>query len=329
MKTPLITLALALTLVSCDKVKELADKAKSAAKDKVAQTTGGKETAKPDPALQQLVDQTPEGTLFRKDLPFPSRLEIKTTVRREISARITQTSAIEKRAEAIEGVRSSTFKLERAGDQVRFTPELATFTIPSIDPADKNPKSATDPLQPSPAPTRPVTFRKSANSWKPEERGSFHAILLADQITPAFDQLLIENALSPRPQWFAKRRLKPGDQIPVSSAALPMVLAGNAQGSLTLTLESFEPVDGHPCGVFSVTGSYNRKKFPDFTGQITDEDVSIESGKIWLSLLHPIVLREELDTIQTFTSGGGGGARIRGQGTVKISINRTWKPVAP
>ncbi len=46
-------------------------------------------------------------------------------------------------------------------------------------------------------------------------------------------------------------------------------------------------VDGHPCAAFSVTGDYSRNQFPDFEGVFTDEEVTIESGKLWLSLIHP------------------------------------------
>jgi hypothetical protein len=84
-------------------------------------------------------------------------------------------------------------------------------------------------------------------------------------------------------------------------------------------------VKGHPCGVFSVTGDFSRKQFPDFDGNFTDEDVTIQSGKIWLSLIYPIILKEELDTIQSFKSGGQGGLVGRGQGTVKVSVEREWK----
>ncbi len=58
--------------------------------------------------------------------------------------------------------------------------------------------------------------------------------------------------------------------------------------------------------MFSVTGDYSRKQFPDFEGNLTDEDVTIPSGKIWFSLLYPMILKEELATIQTFKSGGQG-----------------------
>ena len=128
----------------------------------------------------------------------------------------------------------------------------------------------------------------------------------------------------PRSLWFAKHRFKVGDQLVVTGESLPMVLAGDAKGSITLKLESFDAVEGHPCGVFSVSGNYHRKT-ADFTGTITNEDVTIESGKFWFSLIYPVILRQEIDTIQSAKGGGQGGLMSRSQGAAKISVTHAWK----
>lgn len=314
-----------LTFTSCDKAKNLVGKASSAVKDQIAAKTGDKGTAEVDAPLQQLVDQTAEGAIFRKDLAFPQRLEVRTTCRREMSGRFFHVSAIEKRSEVINGTRIHISKLERAGDQIRYTLEQSSFSMPVPEGTDGEAKVSSDPLEQLAPSTRPVTFRKSGKSWKADERDGFRAAVLSRELTPVFDELLIENALAPRPLWFAKRRIKVGDQLVVTGDSLPMLLAGDAKGSFDLKLESFEPVEGHPCGVFSVTGDFSRKQMPDFEGGLTDEDVTIQAGKIWLSLLYPVILREELDTIQTFKSGGRGGLEGRGQGSIKLSVKRDWK----
>jgi hypothetical protein len=321
-------LAVSLALTSCDKAKDLANKATAAVKDGITSKTGGEKGSIVDPELRKLVDQTPEGAVFRKDLPFPARLSVRTTARREMSVRLYQTSAIGKRAETVNGTRVTIFNLERADHEVRHTLEQSSFSVPSPDADDGAMQNITDPLEQLAPSAKPVTFRKSGATWKSDEKDGFRAAALSRQLTPFLDELLIENAIAPRPRWFAGRRIKPGDKIPVTGDSLPMILAGNAKGSLTLTLESFEAVDGHPCGVFTITGDYSRKQFPDFDGNLTDEDVTIQSGKIWLSLIHPVVLREEFATIQTFKSGGHGGASVRGQGTIKVSVKRSWKPLA-
>jgi hypothetical protein len=315
---------LALATVSCDKASKLASDASASAKRMM---NGKKQSSagEVDPALKKLVDQTAEGAVFRKDLPFPKRLEVRTTRRSEIAGRFFQTSAIGKQAENINGTRTQTSKLERTETQVRYTHEQSTFTIPSKDKPEEGPKAVANPLETTAPSNKPITFLKSGASWKCDEAEGFRAIVLSKQLSPVFDHLLVDNALSPRPLWFGKRRMKIGEQIIATGESLAMIVAGDAKGSITLKLEAFEPVEGHPCGVFSVKGDYSRKKFPDFDGKITDEEVTIQSGKMWFSLIHPIILKEELDTVQTFKSGGYGGLEGRVQGTVKVSVTRTWK----
>jgi hypothetical protein len=325
---PIIAL-LALALASCDKAKSIANKASSAVKDKIAANIGKEASGKVDPELQKLVDQTPEGVIFRKDLPFPARLEVRTTRRREMTGRFYQSSAIEKRADTVKGTQVTVMKLERSANQVRYTLEQSSFTIPTPDKPDAAPQAVTDPLEQVAPSNKPVTFTRNGKAWRSDDRDGFRAAVLSKQLTPVFDELLIENALAPRSLWFGKHRFRIGEQLSVTGDMLPMLLAGHAKGSFTLKLESLEPVDGHPCGVFSVTGDFSRKQFPDFEGNLTDEDVTVQSGKLWLSLIHPVILREELETIQTFKSGGQGGAVSRGQGAIKVSVKRDWKPLPP
>jgi hypothetical protein len=326
MKTRLIPIPLlALACVSCDKAKDIANTATSAVKEQILAQTAPGESTKPDPELQKLVDQTDEGAIFRKDLPFPEKVEVRTTRRHDISGRFQQVSAIDQRSEVIHGTQVHVFKLERASDHVRFTLEQADFSKSVSGGTEAATKTLTDPRDAVTPTTRPVTFHKTGGTWKADDREGFRAAVLSKELAPAFEELLIDNALSPRPLWFSKRRFKVGDQLEVSGDSLPMLLAGNGKGSIHLKLEAFEAVAGHPCGVFSVSGNYSRKKFPDFEGNLTDEDVTIQSGKIWLSLIHPIVLREELETIQSTKTGGQGGLSGRGQGSVKVSVKRVWK----
>jgi hypothetical protein len=212
---------------------------------------------------------------------------------------------------------------------VRFSLEQSSFSAPSLENPDE-PQKIKNPLEEVAPSSRPITFSKTGKTWKSDESEGFRAAVLARQLTPVLDDLLIENAVYPRPLWFASnRRLKIGDELDVAGESLPMIVAGKAKGSCHLKLESIEPVNGHPCGVFSVTGDISRTGFPDFEGNLTDEDISIQSGKLWLSLLYPVILRAELDTIQTSKSGGQGNLSGHGQGAVKVSITRDWKPVAP
>ncbi len=316
---------IALATASCDKAKNLADKASSAVREQIAAKTGSDDPKKIDPELQKLVDQNADGVVFRKDLAFPKSLEVRTTRHRELSGRFYQSSAISKRSDTVKGTEVNIFKLERSVGEVRYTLEQSSFSLPLAGDANAAAQQTANPLEQVAPSTKPVTFRKNGKSWRSDDSDGFRAAVLSKTLTPVFDELLIENALAPRTLWFSKRRVKIGEELVISGDSLPMLLAGKAKGSFKLKLESIEAVGGHPCGVFSVSGDYTRKAFPDFNGNETDEDVTIQSGKIWLSLIHPVILKEELDTIQSFKSGGQGGAFERGQGTVKVSIKRDWK----
>ncbi|MCX6868629.1 MAG: hypothetical protein NTV46_20970 [Verrucomicrobia bacterium] len=330
MPARLITLLLVVIVAaSCDKVKSLAAKSSIAMKDKITGQADDRESSKVDAQLQQLVDQTAEGAVFRKDLPFPSHLEVTITRRHEMSGRFYQSSAIGKQADVLKGTQTTLTQFKRVGDMIRYTLEQADFALPVSDKPEAKQNTAPKATQAPSSAAQPVTFRKTGKSWGADQRGDFRAAALVQELAPVFDQLLIENALASRPLWFAKHRFKVGDPLVVTGDALPMLLAGNAKGSLTLKLESFEPVEGHPCGVFAISGDYTRKSFPDFEGRFIDEEVTIQSGKIWLSLVYPIILKEELDTIQSFKSGGRGGLVSRGQGSVKVSVKRVWKCLDP
>ncbi len=320
---------LCLALLSCDKAKDIADKAKNAADQarsaveaEIAKQGGKSGDSLPDPELQKLVDQTPEGVIFRKDLPFPAKLEVIATRNEEFSGRRFQKSELGTEAAVLNGTFTNVSKLERAGDKVTFTLVQSTFTEPAAPGTDDSGKPVVKELSP---PSNPTAFVKSATSWKLAVNSDFRTASLAQSIIPVFEQLLVEGTVSPRSLWFAKKRFKIGDEINVSDKSLPMIITGDAKGSLKLKLEALDSVKGHPCGVFSITGTFSRKQFPDFDGSLSDDDVTIDSGKVWLSLLHPVILKEETSVIQTIREGGQGGLTTRVQSSGKISVIREWR----
>lgn len=323
MKTSITTITvICLALSSCDKVKSLAEKAKSTVASELAKKSGESADSKPDPELQKLVDQTPEGTVFRKDLPFPNQVTVKITQRSEVSGRFSQKSELGSQVVTLKGTVSTISKLERTGDKVSFTLVESIFTEPVLEGADSKKEPVAKVLEP---PSAPFEFVKSGSAWKSAVATDFRVAARAQTISPYFDQLLVENTLAPRVLWFGKKPHKIGDELSVTEENLPMVITGNAKGRLKLKLEFFEAVHGHPCGVFSVTGDFTRKQFPNFSGVLANEDVTIESGKLWLSLLYPIILREEVAIIQTGSSGGQGGLSTSGMGSAKVSVIREWK----
>lgn len=323
MKTSITTItAVCLALLSCEKVKNLAEKAKSTVASELAKKSGESADSKPDSALQKLVDQTPEGAIFRKDLPFPNRVTVKITQQSEVSGRFSQKSELGSQVDTLKGTISTTSKVERSGDTVSFTLVESIFTEPVLEGTDPKKEPIAKVLEP---PSAPFEFVKSGSVWKSAVSTDFRIASRAQTISPFFDQLLVENTLAPRKLWFGKKRHKIGDELSVTAEFLPMLITGKAEGQLKLKLESFEAVHGHPCGVFSVTGDFTRKQFPNFSGTVTNEDVTIESGKFWLSLLYPLILKEDLAIIRTESAGGQGGLSTSGRSRAKVSVIREWK----
>ena len=312
-----------LACASCDKARELADKAVSEVRGKIAEG----ESAAPsvDPELAALVDETEEGVVFRKDLPFPKTIEVKETRRQEWSGRLIVRNEIESRVETLKGVRSTTRTLTRSGEEIRHQIEESAFTLPAVGDGESAPKSLADPFKSAASAGSSITLRKDGGTWKPVPAGDFRSAFIARELSPVMPELLVEHALAPRPLWFtSKKRFKPGDTLTVAGDSLPMLVAGKAVGELKLAFESRDAVNGHPCAVFTVEGDFTRERFPDFAGQFSDEEITIQSGKLWLSLIHPLVLREELDTIQSVKTGADGSPAAHSQGAVKVSITREW-----
>jgi hypothetical protein len=382
--------AMGLICVSCGKIRELASKAKRTAETKVSEVIGSAKAAQtpPDPRLQALVDQTPEGAVFRKDLPFPEQLQVKVERRLTFeSTRFSAKSALGNQALAISGTRFFTTLYERAGDRVAVTMESAGFAQPEVEPAKGGPgkggagkggagkgtqanglqakldeskgvqaemtQGKGAPAKGTPAKgtaakggqeataaaaTVPdeltsiqeltggkVSFLRQGKAWKAAHSSDFKRAVWGGNLEPHVGAICIDAGVLPRAYWFGKRRLKPGDTVPLAGAALPLLLGEGASGALELKLESFEASSGHPCGVFAVTGNYRAAAVPGPDGEVFDNDVSISSGKVWLSLIYPIVIREQLETVQTIVTGARRGPSSRIQGKVSVAVTREWK----
>jgi len=364
--------AIGLMAVSCGKIRDLAGKAKQAAEAGVSALSKSKSAksseAAADPALQALVDQTPEGAVFRKDLPFPEQLQVKEERRLTFdSARIVVKSAIGNQVAAFSGTRFFITRFERAGQQMDLTMESAGFAKPEVDKGEaakaredkaKEDKAKGDKTKSSKSKLEQakidqeasaaaaaaavpdeltsikelsgckIGFVRDGKGWKATHANEFKLAVWGRNIEPHMGVICAEAGIQPPASWLGKRRLKPGDTVPLSGPGLALLLGEAATGTLELKLESFEPCGGHPCGVFAVSGSYRATAVPGPDGEVADEEVSISSGKLWLSLVYPVVMREQLETIQTLSSGARSGHSIRIQGSVAVAVTRTWKPGA-
>ncbi len=118
-------------------------------------------------------------------------------------------------------------------------------------------------------------------------------------------ETLVANGLLPRPRWFGTKPMKIGDTTNLANESLVLAFDDTKKGSLEMVFKGMEGVHGHPCGVFEVEGAIIPDEVENAKGQTVVSEITIEKGRIWFSLLHPVVLRMDLDTIRSIETQGG------------------------
>lgn len=310
-----IFLGIFLALSGCEKLKSLKNSASSAPP-----------TAAPssvvDPALAKLVLRENDGVVFRQDLPFPANLRVDVT--KQMSGKYSgyKNTELGKMTLQNQPISSrSLITIERMGEHVRYTvgmeaPPPATSTPPAAKPTGK---SAATPAPPPPKVA--LVLRHTTGKWKADPTSDFRAKTQALDLEKSFAAVLAVGGAAPLKEWLPRRPFKPGDEIVLENARLALVDSEFHKGRITLRYEGEEAVGEHPCGVFRSKGdaSGNSADNTEMPGAATD--MTIEDGRIWFSLLYPIVMRSEYSAITTVRSSG---ARING--SKKVEETKTWKP---
>jgi len=345
MRSILSFLLLASLLVSCQKVKDLANKAKEAAGSATADAAAAPAM---DKGLEALIDRNEEGVRFRKDLAFPKNVDCTITS----SMRFDGVRIFRKTAFGSETGVSSATNEENGTWSLRDKRITFSYETAIVTPATELPKPPVDlkappPSKPGPAPknappaapaapveTAPVRvageslsggFRISEGKWRVEHDQDFMKAARLRELQETFDdEAVIQRGLMPRKLWFGKTRWKEGSKLTLSGDEMALVLARTGiKGRLDLVFEGVDAVDGHPCGRFAVSGKCSGYESP-LIPRGTEAEISITEGKIWASLVHPLVLKQELDTVMTLTEKGKGTDRTQGHVILKQSI--VWKP---
>jgi hypothetical protein len=175
-----------------------------------------------------------------------------------------------------------------------------------------------------------LEFELGPKGWRiPESKGpvDFQRKTLGDGLLQDLPNTLADHGALPRTQWFSSsRRWIGGDKIVLEGDAINLLMPGNATGKVTLVYEAAEALEGHPCGRFAMSGDIRIKGDVALNGTIADNEMTINSGTIWCSLIHPLILREEFDTVCTSVEGKGGGPKRRVQGSIGRVVSRQWKP---
>lgn len=327
--TTALLLAGVLGLASCDKAKLAVDAAKEkfrGATDRDASEAPGGEVA---PEMASQVDSAADGVRFRRDLVFPTNLGVKVSQKRSYeNARRTVTSALGVESSAANSNWEIVALLDRRAGRVGISVERSGEFPRLKEGEEKNGNTVSQAVGGALA---RIDFELGPRGWRvPRQTGpaDFQSKVREQQLLPAMVSLVSSHGLAPRTQWFsASRRWAGGDRLVLEGDSLQVVFPPKSEGKVTLVYEVSEPVNGHPCGRFAVTGDVKVKGEVLLGGQTLDRETSIRSGKVWCSLIHPLVLREEYDAVITEVEGSGSGPKSQVQGNVEIVNTWNWQVV--
>ena len=327
----------ALLVSSCDRAKRLVDDVKdkvSGAGNKegaaVVPAKSASEEQPVDPGLQAKVDGGGGTYRFRKDLPFPQTFSVRMTERVEyLEGRMLLQSALGREGVPLHANLEAVSRVDMAPGAVTLTIEKPMHVVVVPDKDGKLPELPPAPVAADSAELEGKTarFGKTDGGWKmvvPAGERDFKTYVWGQSVERHLDPLLCEAGATPRKLWFSPRgRLSPGGTVNLRGQEVGMVFAG-ATGNLKLVLESVGAVNGHPCGVFQISGEIDVKGMPEMDGGLTDATLSVTSGKVWLSLLYPLVLKEDMQIIESMVTGLPGGAMMRAEGKVHHLVEREW-----
>jgi hypothetical protein len=316
-------------MASCDKAKLAVDAAREkfrGATDPDAPATPGGDVA---PEMASQVDSAADGVRFRRDLPFPTQLGVKVTETRSyLNARVTRTSALGRESATITMDWETVALLDRRAQHVGVAIERSGEIVRPTE-GEEKPDAGVERATGGSLPR--IGFEQGPSGWrlvKKQGPVEFQTKIREQILLPAMGDLVSRHGLGPRPQWFsASRRWAAGDRLVLEGDSLQVIFPPKSTGKVTLIYEVAEPIDGHPCGRFSVSGEVSLKSEVRLSGQSVDQDATIRSGKIWCSLLYPLVLREEYDSVVTEVEGSGSGPKSRFQGNVKFLNAWSWQKV--
>ncbi|MEP4078925.1 hypothetical protein [Haloferula sp.] len=318
-----------LALGACDRAKDMLGEANSGGVGNADVTPGGDVSE----SLESLVLREGDGVKFRRDLPFPARLEVRMIQTQDFkNVRVVEVSAFGKSTTTLDymaeteiwcGKNPGLFdiRLEKAGRRVIAEEEEPTEIL-EIE------KGRAVELE-----GQSLNYVLSKGGWRTRHEGGavdFKKAVWADSLEGNIPYLMVETGAHPRAQWFSSSRVWTiGAEIVLTGNALKILDPYDVSGRVTLKFEGVEAVGGHPCGVFSMVGDMKVRDQIQVDGSHHDADITVTAGKIWASLLHPVLLREEYETVQTLTQREGkrGGPETKLQGAIDVKKCRNWSPV--
>ena len=294
-----------------------------------------------DPALAKYIDKNGDGYVLRTDGPFPRHLKaIATEVTKfkdvRMAKRVGDQSVNTKLSSRMENV----MEYEIAGGAVRFikrqdlnqrekSPAERVERLKVI--ADAKEKGIESPADPDrivgDLVGKAVQFSYQGGVWKAKPTGEFKTMAWGKSLEEDVAEILVNNGLRPKRSWFGKSRIPIGHKLKLAGSSLGIVFEDVAKGKLDMEFVAVEGVHGHPCAVFDVSGAIELEETIDDEGRNKAGEETVESGRIWFSLLYPVMLRAELEKIVSYETREGGKLVEQFQGKASSHTHIDWKAV--
>lgn len=287
-----------------------------------------------DPEFSAQVERSEAGVRFRRDIPFPTDVKGKLNITRKYhDVIVVSESELGKKTDR----RDHKLETELGFDKLSGSFEISLSKVGRriLEDDEEEELAPLTSSAESGLENRSIRFVLTDQGWKSTRREGgpdFKAMVWGDALTGSIPQLMVETGAHPRVQWFSSSRYwTTGERVVLTGSSIKMLHPYDVSGRIVLVFEGEEAVDGHPCGVFSVDGDLGIKSKVELEGSGSESEISVRSGKIWASLLYPVILREEYDTVQTiqrWPTNSRTGPSTRLQGHIKVTKTRAWLPEA-
>lgn len=320
-------MVLPLFLPACEKAKDAVGKLREGAGGLVERV----KSDGVDEGLAALVAREEGGVRFRRDLPFPSDLTVESTsVWAYGNGRgLSRSESGGREAFALSGTFERVVRFGKKGGEVVMTLDRSGPVV-TKEKDGKEPKPLVAPEHQDPESRlvgKSLTLHHTREGWRmPKSRGAvdFQLMTWGRTVEAQAGELFESASLFPRSQWFPSARVwKEGESLELEGPALALLADRNSSGKVRMVFEAEEAVGGHPCARFGIQGDLSTTR-PGIDGRSVSLVMTITAGKVWCSLLHPVILKEEADVVATIDSEGAG-RKVRYQGSLQISETKTWK----
>lgn len=294
-----------------------------------------------DPELAKYVAKSKDGYLLRTDGPFPTHLKaIVTKVVRFDDVRMAQRVGGEAVNTKLTTRTEEVMEYEIAGNAVRFTKrqdlnqrkKSAAERVERLKVIEEAKEKGVDP-PPDPDKVvgdlvgKAVQFDLKNGKWKLKPTGEFKTMAWGTELEDDVAEILVNNGLRPKKSWFGNSRIPIGHKLKLSGSSLGIVFDDVSKGHLDMEFSGVEGVHGHPCAAFDVSGALVLEETEDAEGRKMRGEETVESGRIWFSLLYPVVLRVDLDLIVSHEVRDKGKLVQQFQGKASNHVHVDWKPV--